>query len=83
MDWRHVVIDRIDRYPKEFIEDHWPTGFEVRDTATMNEQERKVYWGSLGAAIEQQSRTYRGIMNRGRVPIRVEKRTGAFFRLGS
>ena len=64
MDWRHVVIDRIDRYPKEFIEDHWPTGFEVRDTAAMSEQERKIYWGSLGAAIEQQSRTYRGIMNR-------------------
>lgn len=64
MDWRHVVIDRIDRYPKEFIEDNWPAGFEVRDTAAMGEQERKDYWQSLGAAIEQQNRTYRGIMNR-------------------
>jgi Domain of unknown function (DUF3825) len=64
MDWRHVVIDRIDRYPKEFIEDHWPAGFEVRDTASMTDEERGLYWRSLGAAIEQQNRTYRAIMNR-------------------
>ena len=64
MDWRHVVIDRIDRYPAEFIEDHWPPGFEARDTAKMPTEERSAYWSSFGAAVEADNRTYRAIMNR-------------------
>ena len=27
---RDVVIERIDRYPKEFIEDNWPSGFQAK-----------------------------------------------------
>ena len=64
MDWKHVVIDRIDRYPTEFIEDHWPPGFAVRDTTAMDDNERVSYWRDVGSAIEQDNRTYRSIMNR-------------------
>jgi hypothetical protein len=64
IDWRHVVIDRIDRYPHEFLEDHWPPGFEMRDTTKMGDDEKQTYWHSLGAAIEQDNRIYRAIMNR-------------------
>ena len=64
MDWKHVVIDRIDRYPREFVEDHWPPGQEAMDTSIMDEDKRVVYWRKIGAAIEQDNRTYRSIMNR-------------------
>jgi hypothetical protein len=64
MDWRHVVIDRIDRYPTEFVEDHWPPDFKARDTTSMTPEERAAYWSSFGAAVEDDNRTYRAIMNR-------------------
>lgn len=64
LDWRHVIIERIDRYPTEFLEDHWPAGFERKDPAAMSEDERKEYYVALGDAIEQDNRLYRRIMNR-------------------
>ena len=64
MDWRHVVIDRIDRYPAEFLEDNWPPGFAASDTSLMTNDERIAYWREVGEAIERDNRTYRGIINR-------------------
>ena len=31
LDWQHVIIERIDRYPAEFVTDHWPPGFAAQD----------------------------------------------------
>ncbi|MBZ5569740.1 MAG: DUF3825 domain-containing protein [Acidobacteriia bacterium] len=64
MDWKHVIVDRIDRYPQEFVEDHWPTGFVARDTSEMAHEDRKSYYAELGEAIQADNRTYRRIMNR-------------------
>jgi hypothetical protein len=64
LDWKHVIIDRIDRYPKEFIEDHLPAGFTPRDVSQASYEERRDYYAQLGIAIEKDSRTYRRIMNR-------------------
>ncbi len=64
LDWRHIIIDRIDRYPQEFLEDHWPPGFDKRDVAQLSEEERLSYYRDLGGAIEGDNRTYRRIMNR-------------------
>lgn len=64
LDWRHIIIQRIDRYPKDFVDDHWPTGFERKDETLLTPEERKEYFVALGAAIEADSRTYRRIMNR-------------------
>ncbi len=64
LDWQHVIIERIDRYPSEFVKDHWPPGFQVQDTTQMSDDERKAYYRALGNAIVQDSRTYRRIMNR-------------------
>ena len=63
MDWRHVVIDRVDRYPAEFLEDHWPKTIERIPTSGLG-VERIAYWRSVGEAIESDNRTYRAIMNR-------------------
>ena len=64
LDWKHIIIQRIDRYPADFVQDHLPPGFESKDTARLTEDERKEYFQSLGTAIETNSRTYRRIMNR-------------------
>lgn len=63
-DWKHVIVERIGRYPKEFVEDHWPKSFEKKDTSDMSDEERKAYFCKLGAAIEEDPRVYRQIMNR-------------------
>lgn len=64
LDWKHVIIDRIDRYPKDFVEDHLPGGFRPRDLTQATFEDRRAYYVELGNAIEQDSRTYRRIMNR-------------------
>ena len=64
LDWDHVVVERIGRYPAEFVKDHWPSGFIEQDTSTMSHDELKSYHVSLGAAIKADARTYRRIMNR-------------------
>ena len=64
LDWEHIIIQRIDRYPTDFVQDHWPPGFDAKDTTHMTEDERDDYFQSLGAAIQNDSRTYRRIMNR-------------------
>ncbi len=64
LDWQHVIIERIDRYPEDFVKDHWPPSFPAQDTSQMTRDERKAYYRGLGDAIKQDSRTYRRIMNR-------------------
>ncbi len=64
LDWNHIVIECIDRYPDEFLEDHRPTGFAVEDSSKVGEQERRAYFEKLGMAIKADKRVYRRIMNR-------------------
>lgn len=64
LDWRHVIVDRIGRYPTEFVEDHWPAAFTRRDISGLSDGERERYYSALGSAIEQDSRTYRRIISR-------------------
>ncbi len=64
LDWRHIIIGRIDRYPPDFLEDHWPPGFSKRNAEEMSLDERGAYFQQLGAAIEGDNRIYRRIMNR-------------------
>ena len=64
LDWNHIVIDRIDRYPMEFLEDHCPNGFELVDPSTLSRDDRRQYAEALGTSIQDDSRTYRRIMNR-------------------
>lgn len=47
LDWQHVIIERIDRYPTEFVNDHWPPGFAAQDFTLLSPPERKAYYVSL------------------------------------
>lgn len=64
LDWQHIIIQRIDRYPAEFIKDHWPSGFEEKDIMELSDDDRTAYYRDLGSAIEADNRIYRRIMNR-------------------
>ena len=64
LDWKHVIIERIERYPSEFVEDHWPPEFTHQDVSQMPLEGKKEYYTKLGAAIEAHSRTYRRIISR-------------------
>ena len=64
LDWRHIIIDRLDRYPAEFLEDHLPSGTEVGEVTSMSPEDRKQHFKELGEAIESNNKCYRGIMNR-------------------
>jgi hypothetical protein len=63
-DWYHVVIKRISRYPREFIEDHCPSGFVIQEKPEAAEDHGMLYYTELGHAIEKDDRTYRRILNR-------------------
>lgn len=64
IDWNHVVIERLSRYPTEFLEDHWPAGIEMLDSSTMSKEDAAAYWVKVGEAVQADDRTYRRIMNR-------------------
>lgn len=64
LDWAHIILDRIDRYPREFIEDNRPKDFDCKDPAGLADDERVEYYAALRSAIVADDRTYRRIMNR-------------------
>ena len=51
LDWAHIILDRIDRYPKEFIEDNRPKDFVCKDPADLDDQERVGYYAALRSAV--------------------------------
>ena len=64
LDWSHIIIDNISRYPKEFIEDHCPFGFSLEANPEASEDQGELYYSELAHATEADNRTYRRIMNR-------------------
>jgi len=81
IDWNHVVIDRLSRYPTEFLEDHWPAGIDMLDSSTMSEEEAEAYWVRVGEAVKADDQLYRRIMNRVKDAIALStKRTASNFR---
>lgn len=67
LSWDHIIIDNIARFPRPFLEDHRPDGFELKsaaELAALPDPDYFKYFDDLGAAIEADKRTYRRIMNR-------------------
>lgn len=64
LSWEHIIVQRIDRYPAEFIRDHWPQGFPERDDSALSNDQRKRHYEELGKAIESDERTYRRAISR-------------------
>jgi hypothetical protein len=64
LDWNHIVIDNINRYPADFVEDHCPSGFSLEENPEASEDQGQRYYDDLAHAIVADNRTYRRIMNR-------------------
>ncbi len=64
VDWEHVIIENIERLPIAFLIDHTPKGFELLDLLSLDRRDRLKYFRDLGAAIREDTRTYRAIKNR-------------------
>lgn len=64
LDWSHIVIENIRRYPRVFTEDHCPTGFSLEANPEASEDHGEDYYARLARAVEMDNRTYRRIMNR-------------------
>ncbi len=64
LNWNHIILDNVSRLPIEFLEEHKPTGFLLRDTSSMNTVEKDKYYKELASAIENDSKKFRAIKNR-------------------
>ena len=64
LDLRHIIIERVDRLPFEFIQDNAPRTFEVKDTNSMSGEERYEYYDSLRQAIEKDQISQRQMTSR-------------------
>lgn len=48
----HIIVERLHRWPKEFVRSHLPAGVKLGSTKQMSEQELQAYFGGIGKAIE-------------------------------
>jgi hypothetical protein len=64
VNWKHIVIDNMDRFPAEFVEDIRPPDFSLRDTRGMSDSERETYFSALRETVRANDRIYRMFISR-------------------
>lgn len=64
LDYQHIIIERVDRLPSDFINANAPRGFEIQDTKCMTGDERKEYFNNLRQAIQNDPVCYRQMTDR-------------------
>ncbi|MDR1286839.1 MAG: DUF3825 domain-containing protein [Treponema sp.] len=64
LDWDHIILDNIARFPRDFIEENKPANFVLQDTSSMSMPEKAEYYSHLASAIESDSKKFRTITNR-------------------
>lgn len=64
LNWNHIILDNVDRLPIDFLEEHKPDGFLLRDASKMNTVDRNNYYSNLAEAIRNDSKKFRTIKNR-------------------
>ncbi len=61
IDIEHIIVDRINRLPYDFILRHAPRSFEVINPAVLDAEERNEYYESLREAIRDDMECYRNM----------------------
>ena len=61
MDWEHIILDHVERWPIEFLVANKPSDFIFKDTCEMDERVKDEYYQNLAKAIKKDEKTYRGI----------------------
>ncbi|MBQ0160100.1 MAG: DUF3825 domain-containing protein [Bacteroidales bacterium] len=64
LDLNHIIVDRVDRLPYEFIRENGPFDFEISRTDCMTGEERKTYYENLRDAIKEDSKAMRRLSQR-------------------
>ena len=64
LDIEHIIVERINRFPQEFIQKNAPADFDVQDTASMTQDEREEYFERLRDAIRDDMECYRNMAGR-------------------
>lgn len=64
LDIEHIIVERINRFPQEFIQKNAPTDFDVQDTTDMSQEEREEYFERLRNAIRDDMECYRNMAGR-------------------
>lgn len=62
LDNEHIILERIDRFPYEFISQHSPSGFKLKspeETKTLPKDEYEIYYSQLSEAIKADIKCYR------------------------
>jgi hypothetical protein len=64
LNWDHIILDNIVRFPRIFIEENKPSNFTLQDTSLMSTPDKADYYAKLASAIESDSKKFRTITNR-------------------
>lgn len=64
IDWRHIILENIERLPIDFLVENRPENFVIRKTEGMEEAEKRAYYNDFARAIETDDKTYRAMQNR-------------------
>jgi hypothetical protein len=64
LNWDHIVLDNIARFPRNFIEENKPTNFVLQDTLLMSTLDKDNYYKDLASSIKSDSKKFRTITNR-------------------
>lgn len=64
LDWDHIILDNVKRLPPDFLQDHKPADFCLKDPSKMDTAQAASYFASLAEAIENNSKVFRNVKNR-------------------
>jgi hypothetical protein len=60
----HIILDRVDRLPLEFLEENGPASFDILRLAAASESEKDDLYNQLRESISNDIRCYRRLQNR-------------------
>lgn len=61
MDWDHIILERTERLPLNFLEEYCPKDFEWKNPREMEKEQKIEYFKQLAKAIHEDQFTYRKI----------------------
>lgn len=64
IDYRHIILDNVDRLPISFILENKPDDFQIKNPKILSVDERSRYFEDLAQSIESDKKAYRNFTNR-------------------
>lgn len=64
LDIEHILIERMERLPWEFVKANVPQGFDIRNPESMTGEEKRAYYDELRKAIREDESSYRQMTHR-------------------